>query len=476
MIFLICQHCRRPSAAEAKFCSECGTALPRQACPACQATNDIDAAQCHACGVTLAAAVVAEAAAEATGSEASLESHAATADPAGPEVASDEPVVLEREPAASEEAVPVAGSDVETDVAGAAPGGPEDRAAPAPEVNTETATETEHPTTAEAMPAMEAPPAADASPPDSPGDDAAAVVVAVANADAGLGDAGAANDPAVPQAVAALRAAVMPLQQLAERGDLRPTLTMVPPQDPPAPAPPPPPVLDTQIVVPAPASLEPAAGDEPPAGFRGAAWPDEPPRQRRREWAGPFFVGLGAVAVVTFAAMAFVGWSSSKPAVQASKASQQPSLAGSVKPSSPAVDAAADAAAEAAARLLATTPERTARKPDGRALETVVSTTSPVTPARPAREAPPPRPPIAVAQVRAPAAATAAPMISLPAATRLPAGPAANAGPGTPLPLPAEAVRARAAPPTTPTVLPRECTAAMDALGLCQTGSKPSGS
>lgn len=290
----------------------------------------------------------------------------------------------------------------------------------------------------------------------------------------------ATSEEAASRAVTALRAAVMPLQQLAERGDLRPTLTMAastePPPVAPAAEPAQPPTLHAQIVVPDAATIEatvPAAGSD---DFRGAAWPDEPPRAARREWAGPFFVGLGAVAVVAFAAMAFVGWSSSKPAVQASKRPEQPSLASTTKASSPAVDAAADAAAEAAARLLANTPERATRKPDGRTTPDPVAATSPAAAARPpTREAPPPRPAV-VAQARPPAAAPAAPSNPMSAAPRPPLVPAVSAGPGTPVPQATEATRPRAIAPTPPPALPRECTAAMDALGLCQTGSKPSGS
>lgn len=53
MILLMCQHCRRPSALEEKFCSDCGTELQRRECPSCSAANDVDSSYCHGCGAAL---------------------------------------------------------------------------------------------------------------------------------------------------------------------------------------------------------------------------------------------------------------------------------------------------------------------------------------------------------------------------------------------------------------------------------------
>ncbi|MFO1265660.1 MAG: zinc ribbon domain-containing protein [Rubrivivax sp.] len=70
---LICPHCTRSLTADAKFCSGCGTALPRLACLACHAINAVESAFCEACGAALHPAVEAQ----------KVEPVAAAAEPAG---------------------------------------------------------------------------------------------------------------------------------------------------------------------------------------------------------------------------------------------------------------------------------------------------------------------------------------------------------------------------------------------------------
>lgn len=450
MIFLVCQHCKRPSAEGAKFCSECGQALPRQVCPACNAGNDVDATHCSACGVALQSAPI-----EGAGTDPGRDSAATvtvcegpTADPA-PAAESDQPA----------SPLPVTVTVTES--------------------NEEPAPATDLAAVSEVHPRQAAEPAAD--PAESPAPPAVAAERPEAAAEADPSGEAATSEEAAGRAVTALRAAVMPLQQLADRGDLRPTLNTAPAApEPSAAAMAPPPVLDSRIIVPGAALTDaPTPGTETP-DFHGGPWPEEPPTPARRALAGPFFVGLGAVAVVAFAAMAFFGWSSSKPAVQANKRTDPGPMAAAAKTPSPTVDAAADAAAEAAARLLAAAPERAASKPDGRttaAIATNSARTPPVAPTREAVPARPPAPAAAVAQARtatAPAAMPSSPAV--PSTPRLPAEAAANAGLGIPGPSAADAPKPRVIRPTPPPALPRECTAAMDALGLCQASSKPSGS
>jgi hypothetical protein len=50
-----CPFCGKSSAADARFCSECGGALHLVPCPACDAVNDVSAASCFQCGRELAA-------------------------------------------------------------------------------------------------------------------------------------------------------------------------------------------------------------------------------------------------------------------------------------------------------------------------------------------------------------------------------------------------------------------------------------
>lgn len=50
LIHLICLHCHRSNAAEAKFCGECGAALLRKFCGSCHAANDLTAHFCQSCG------------------------------------------------------------------------------------------------------------------------------------------------------------------------------------------------------------------------------------------------------------------------------------------------------------------------------------------------------------------------------------------------------------------------------------------
>ncbi|MBL8345862.1 MAG: zinc ribbon domain-containing protein [Rubrivivax sp.] len=446
MIFLVCQHCKRPSAEGAKFCSECGQALPRQVCPACNAGNDVDATHCSACGVALQSAPI-----EDTGTDPGRDSPATETVGEGPTA---DPAAESDQPASP---LPVTVT----------------------ESNEEPAPATDLAAVSEVHPRQAAEPAAD--PAESPAPPAVAAERPAAAAEADQSGAAATSEEAAGRAVTALRAAVMPLQQLADRGDLRPTLSTAPAAPEPAAADmAPPPVLDSQIIVPAAALTDaPTPGTETP-DFHGGPWPEEPPTPARRALAGPFFVGLGAVAVVAFAAMAFLGWSSSKPAVQANKRTDPGSMAAAAKTPNPTVDAAADAAAEAAARLLAAAPERAASKPDGRttaAIATNSAPTPPVTPTRDLSPARPPAPAAAVAQARAPTAPAAMPASpAVPSTPRLTAEAAANAGLGTPGPTTADAPKPRVIRPTPPPALPRECTAAMDALGLCQTSSKPSGS
>ena len=54
MLELICLACGRTNPSDAKFCSQCGTALLRKFCEQCRAVNDAAAHFCHACGAALA--------------------------------------------------------------------------------------------------------------------------------------------------------------------------------------------------------------------------------------------------------------------------------------------------------------------------------------------------------------------------------------------------------------------------------------
>lgn len=51
---IACPNCDRANDADAKFCSECGEALPAEVrCPSCSVLNDANAKFCDACGVAL---------------------------------------------------------------------------------------------------------------------------------------------------------------------------------------------------------------------------------------------------------------------------------------------------------------------------------------------------------------------------------------------------------------------------------------
>lgn len=498
MTLLICQHCGRASSAEAKFCSDCGTALPRRECPSCHAVNDHIAPQCDACGAPMDASLSTEQPAEPPSGE----------PPAGPQVEplSSEP--WDGPPSSESPAGPPSG-EISTPEDGEAPVEPASSTAPTASDGSAASATTPAADVSQGDAAQDAPAKVvdaeasraarailaemAASLPTAPATDVATATAVETGGPPEEADRSPAADPQLGGGSAAspepahepAQAAIMPLQQLAERGDLRPVLVMEAappgPQDQAAA-----PAQTAQIVVPAaePIQIEialPAREDPPypPAGLHGgdaagAAWPDGPPPGARRAWIGPFFYGLGAVAVVTFASLAVMRWSSSSAPAQASAMRTQPSAEASRPAAGPAVDAAADAAAEAAARLLASTPERPAaptRRPDA-VTPTQAAASLGATMTRPAARATPAARP---ADTAIAGAATPAPSPAPPRAQ-----PAAAAPPevlAAPLPQLAESPRPRARPaPPPPPALPRECTAAMDALGLCQTSSKPNGS
>lgn len=347
MILLICQHCKRPNAAESKFCGDCGTELYRRECSACHAANDVEAKHCHACGAALGSAQI-------------------------------------------------------------------EMPAPAPAP------------TPVAVPAMPAPEAMPAEP--------------------------APLSPSVP-----------PMQRLAELTDVLPRVSA--------------PVWAPETgLVSLPATTSTA--------LSAAPWPGPTPVDgaRRPTWLAPFFIGLGTVGTVAFAAIALVQWSATAPTTKSAASAQPPALAGASLTPAPAVDTAADAAAAAAARLLAPKSETPARGAELKAEGTRAATPTPMVapvlappaPAPAARQVDPPAPIQAVARppprtvqpVRVDAAPAAAPAAAPVAAAVAPVAPQAAPG-ATEAAQPARVVRPTAPKPS----LPSECTPALAAMALCGPGS-----
>ncbi|MBI5721239.1 MAG: zinc ribbon domain-containing protein [Burkholderiales bacterium] len=419
VIPLTCPQCKLPSAAEARFCSGCGAALQRQECPSCNAVNDGAARHCHACGVQVRSQA-GETPTTAVVQAAEAAEAAATQQAAQAMLAA---VAVELAPGTG------AASPVEetTAVEEARPVEPSQSGAALQPVET------------------------------------VASVASAESAEEGHVELAAAAAPEPP------RSAAMPLQQLADRGALRSVPTMaraIAPPDADTPS------IETITLTTLPSSLpatlpvalsvsrptamavgppDTAAGSFPGSVWQESVQPADPPRAN---WIGPFFVGLGTVSVVTLAITALMIWPHQAPPVP--KRQDTPVLAGTGKVTpGPAADAAADAAAEAAARLLGATTQPAARAPDGRAADPLVPSAQTARP--PARAAAPPRAAVRLAAQAPEATATVGPTVAPPPA--------------------AEAPRPRPVRPSPPQPsLPRECTAAMDALGLCAPGSKPSGS
>ncbi len=245
-------------------------------------------------------------------------------------------------------------------------------------------------------------------------------------------------------------------------------------------------------------TLAPATGQ-----LWAASGPASMPGQHRQAWLVPFFTGLAGVGTLALAVLSIVFWPASAPSPTPEAAAARPVAAGTAAVvRSPAADAAADAAAAAAARLLITNGG--SASPASRVGTDASGSTAPVAivPAKPAfeRDATPPARPPAVVEIRStPPAAVIAPAtapLRVPVPTQRADRPSpvaplnaetAPAARGAPVP----AVRAApgaapafeprrpapdARPKPPPSVLPRECTAAMEALALCGTISKPSGS
>ena len=486
MIYLNCRHCDQPSPADAKFCTACGTAMGQLECSACHLANDIGSLHCQACNTPLLASpapLAIEPQAASALADASIVPVQALDTAGAPEVVpaiepemaqalADEPLVptqaLDSAGVPEVPAAQVYGEPINEEAVQA----PE---APPPSSSASVTAEADLAPPEDAAPEPSPPESAPVEamadlrsdlPSEEPADSMSAAPEAPASPVAGLTMIEAASamlaaspslPPAVPQgadvaampqeADAASMAALpaMATAMASASADVASATT-----DTPA-------TLSAAIALPVvPAQSHPFAGGAP-----------TPSRSRPTAWLAPFFIGAAIVGALALATLAFINSSTPSTTARAPVRAESPPAAGVATPAAApnaSVDRAAEAATEAAARLLAASTERGAPPPaPSRATgaQPVALATAPPAPAAAGR--PQAQQPLATQPQRQarPAARPAVTAVDTPVDT-------ANA------PRPIRNVVRPAPPP--PSILPRECTAAMDALALCPPGSKRNGS
>ena len=482
MIYLSCRHCDQPCSADSKFCTACGTAMGQLECSACHLANDIDSLHCKACNTPLLAspapAVIEPQAASALADGPVVPMQAL--DTAGapevlpaiePEMAqalADEPLVptLALDSASAPE-VPAAQVYLEpiNDEAVQAPEAPPPSSSASVSAEADLATPevpAPEPSLPESAPVEATADLRSDLPSEEPADGASAAPEAPAPPVAGLtmieaasamfaaSPSGPRSIPqgaevmAMPQEVDAASMAALPAMATATAAaDVMPATT-----DTAA-------TLSTANALPVgPPESHPFAGDAP-----------TPSRARPAAWLAPLFIGAAIVGTLALATLAFINSSAPSTTARAPVRAESPPAAGVATPAAApnaSVDRAAEAATEAAARLLAASTQPgapTSAPSKATGAQPVALATAPLAPAAAGR----PQAPLA-AQPQRQARPAARPVV---AAVDTPVD-TANA------PRPIRNIVRPAPPP--PSVLPRECTAAMDALALCPPGSKRNGS